>query len=83
MMSLPMRVSVYASIGLISFLMLLAQSPISNPGTWIGALIMVCFGLWIEMSGIYDELDEYDENDESSDTSQRTNAKDDKDDPFL
>lgn len=52
------RLKVYAAMGLLSFAMIVLGNPIGNNGTWFGSMIMVGLGLWIELSGYYEDEDE-------------------------
>ncbi len=52
------RLQVYSMMGFFAFCMLALGNPIGTTGTWVGTLIMIGLGFWIELSEYYDDEEE-------------------------
>ncbi len=55
------RLGIYLTIGGTALLMLILGSPIGNTGVWIGTMLLIGMGCWVEMSNFEEEEDEDEE----------------------
>lgn len=57
MIEMRERLGIYTSLGGVAILMLILDNPIGNTGVWIGTILLIALGCWVEMSN-FDEEDD-------------------------
>jgi predicted PurR-regulated permease PerM len=57
------RLQAYVGMGVFSFAMIMMGSPFGNSGAWLGTMVMVILGIWIELSDDGEEEDDRDHHD--------------------